>query len=116
MKGYEFERELVAVIVEIAARKGIKAKPLAEKAWGVNGTSAVKWRKIRNGDDPRGLMVRDAFMLAEALGESFSEICAAAKINIQARLLELPEKKLSDASVIPTQDQGTHVHGAADQG
>lgn len=110
MEGKDFETAFIEVVSELAKKNGIKHKPLAIKAWPQKKDPGTKWRSIRNGTG--GLGVGEAYDLASALGISFLEICGLA----QARLLELPEKKLSDASVIPTQDQGTHVHGAADQG
>ena len=59
--------------------------------------------------------------------ESFASFCftveqkvlsgwSMANYNAFLETIEAKRKKPTDASVIPTQDQGTHVHGAADQG
>lgn len=75
MNGYEFERSLVELFVEFTQKKGLKAKPLAVSAWPDRKDAGTKWRKIRNGDAPRELTVRDAYDLSLALGVSFTEMC-----------------------------------------
>ena len=85
MEGNSFERSLVTALVETAKAKGYKAKPLAELAWPDRKDAGTKWRKIRNGTEPRGLRVCDAYDLAQAMGVSFVEVCGLA----QAMLLKM---------------------------
>ena len=85
MDGYTFERCLVGALSEMARARGWKAKPLAEKAWPQSKAAGTKWRKIRNGTEPRGLQVCDAYDLAQAMGVSFLEVCGLA----QAMLLKM---------------------------
>lgn len=84
MNGNKFERCLVAVITEIAEKNGFRHKPLAERAWPNKKDPGTKWRKIRNGAEPRGLQVDDAYDLVMAMGMSFLELCGIA----QGRMLE----------------------------
>ena len=84
MNGYEFERSLVELFVEFTKKKGLKAKPLAMTAWPDRKDAGTKWRKIRNGDSPRELTVRDAYDLSAALGVSFTEMCGI----VQGRAIE----------------------------
>ncbi|MDY0258480.1 MAG: hypothetical protein RBR41_02290 [Desulfovibrio sp.] len=84
MNGFQFERALVELISEISLKKGIKAKPLAEKAWTQRKDAGTKWRKIRNGDPPQELSVRDAYDLACAMGVSITDLCGA----VQSKALE----------------------------
>lgn len=84
MTGSSFERRLVEVIQDLSTQKGLKQKPLAMAAWPDRKDAGTKWRKIRNGTEPRGLRVCDAYALAEAMGVSFVELCGLA----QARLME----------------------------
>lgn len=87
MEGNLFERCLVKSIEEVAKANKWKQKPLAVAAWGDRVKDpGTKWRKIRNGTDPRGLLVCDAFDLAEAMGESFVEICGLAMAKMRAEL------------------------------
>ena len=91
MKGTEFERCLVAVITEVAEKKGFKHKPLAESAWPDKKDPGTKWRKIRNGTEPRGLQTKDAYDLVLAMGMSFVELCGIA----QGRMLEAAQPEMS---------------------
>ena len=85
MDGKSFERMLVTALFEAAKARGYKAKPHAEAAWPDRKDAGTKWRKIRNGTEPRGLRVCDAYDLAQAMGVSFLEVCGLA----QAMLLNL---------------------------
>ncbi len=85
MKGILFERAFVELVSEISLKKGIKAKPLAEKAWPNRKDAGTKWRKIRNGQPPQELSVRDAYDLAGAMGISITDLCGAA----QTKMLEM---------------------------
>lgn len=89
MDGQEFERRLVELFVEISKSHGVKAKPLAERAWPRTKDAGTKWRKIRNGAEPRGLSVRDAFDLASALGVGLTEMCGI----VQGRALTIQAAK-----------------------
>lgn len=113
MKGNEFERCLVEVMATVAEQKGFKHKPLAERAWPDRKDPGTKWRKIRNGSDPRGLRVEDAYDLAVAMDVSFIEICGIAQgrlmqsemgqLAIQnAEKKELPESEDAYTSKTPT--------------
>ena len=102
MKGYEFERALVDVIIEISLKKGLKAKPLAEMAWPHRKDAGTKWRKIRNGDPPRELSVRDAYDLACAMGISITDLCGVAQTKILGtRIAPQPvqEKKVQEETI-----------------
>lgn len=79
MNGNQFERCLVEVMTEVAEQKGFKHKPLAIAAWKERKDPGTKWRKIRNGTDPRGFQVQDAYDLALAMGASFVELCGMAQ-------------------------------------
>lgn len=97
MNGYEFERALVELFVEVSKGKGFKSKPLAVAAWPDRKDPGTKWRKIRNGKPPRELNVRDAYNLATALGISFTELCGAVQgkaftKEISSQSLPVPEK------------------------
>lgn len=85
MNGLQFERALVELIADLSTKKGLKAKPLAEIAWPHRKDAGTKWRKIRNGDAPRELSVRDAYDLACAMGVSITDLCGA----VQSKALEI---------------------------
>jgi hypothetical protein len=84
MNKLNFERYLVEVMAELAEKKGLKHKPLAIGAWPEAKDPGTKWRKIRNGKEPRGFRVQDAYNLALAMGISFIELCGIA----QGRLMQ----------------------------
>lgn len=88
MNGELFERCLVDAIQDIADENNIKHKPLAEKAWPDCKDPGTKWRKIRNGTEPRGLYVCDAYDLVEALGVSFLEVWGIAQNKFKDKLKE----------------------------
>ena len=96
MKGFLFERALVELVSEISLKKGIKAKPLAEKACPNRKDAGTKWRKIRNGDPPQELSVRDAYDLACAMGISITDLCGAAQtkvLGMDLTVRQQPEEK-----------------------
>lgn len=84
MNGINFERLFVDTVVELSKKKGIKATHLSKAAWAHNKDTATKWRKIRNGNPPQELSMRDAFDLAAALGVSMIDLCGI----IQGRAVE----------------------------
>lgn len=75
LTGFEYERLIVQTLVELAEQRGIKAAPLARTAWPEYVDGATKWRKIRNGDPPQELAVRDAHDLAKVMNISMVELC-----------------------------------------
>lgn len=97
MNGHIFERCLVEVMTEMAEKKGLKHKPLAIVAWPDRKDPGTKWRKIRNGTDPRGFQVQDAYDLATAMGISFLELCEMA----QGLLLMKGEGRVDGAPIPP---------------
>lgn len=99
MKGHTFERCLVEVMIEMAEKKGLKHKPLAIAAWKDRKDAGTKWRKIRNGTDPRGFQIDDAYDLAVAMGVSFVELCGMA----QGRLVQL--ESYQNEAVLPLKNE-----------
>lgn len=83
MKGKIFERCLVEAMIDAIERQGLKHKPVAISAWGDRKDPATKWRKIRNGTEPRGLQIQDAYDLAFAIGISFLDLCGSAQHKMQ---------------------------------
>ena len=76
MTGYDFERGFVAVVMALSAAKGLRSATLARQAWPESKDAAGKWRKIRNGNPPQELSMRDAFALAASMQVSMVDICA----------------------------------------
>lgn len=93
MNGFQFERFFVQLVSEISFEKGLKAKPLAEKAWPLLKDAGTKWRKIRNGDPPQELSMRDAYDLACAMGVSITDLCGA----VQSKALKMEIKYANSA-------------------
>lgn len=91
MDGMTYERCLVEVLSRLIEDRGLKHKPTAILAWPQRSDPGTKWRKIRNGTDPRGLQVCDAYDLATAIGISFVEACGLA----QALFLQRNQAQLS---------------------
>lgn len=116
MNGHAFERCLVEIMAEMAEKKGLKHKPLAIAAWPDRKDPGTKWRKIRNGTDPRGFQVQDAYDLALAMGISFLELCGMAQglllqtTNQQVQKTVSPEEQKSKTIDIPGQTK--HAHAA----
>ncbi len=115
MNGHAFERCLVEIMAEMAEKKGLKHKPLAIAAWPDRKDPGTKWRKIRNGTDPRGFQVQDAYDLALAMGISFLELCGMAQglllqtTNQQVQKPISPEEQKSRSIDMPGQTQHTHT-------
>lgn len=84
MDGYEFERELVATLVYLIEREGMKHEPTVEMAWKGRKDAGPAWQKIRNKVPPQKLTVRDAYDLTRTMGWSFAEICGI----VQGRMLD----------------------------
>lgn len=115
MNGHAFERCLVEIMAEMAEKKGLKHKPLAIAAWPDRKDPGTKWRKIRNGTDPRGFQVQDAYDLALAMGISFLELCGMAQglllqtTNQQVQKTVSPEGQKSKTIDIPGQTKHAHT-------
>lgn len=108
MKGHEFERILVETMVDIAERKGFKHQPLAIAAWKDKKDPGTKWRKIRNGTEPRGFQIDDAYDLALAMGVSFVELCGMA----QGRLMQANPVQ-PQAEAVPLKNAESEVETSA---
>lgn len=102
MNGYQFERAFVDLVSEISLGKGIKAKPLAEKAWPHRKDAGTKWRKIRNGDPPQELTMRDAYDLACAMGVSITDLCGAIQSKALEASFECPKPAVPEKKEVPT--------------
>ena len=71
-------------------------------AWPHRKDAGTKWRKIRNGDPPRELSVRDAYDLACAMGISITDLCGVAQTKILGtRIAPQPvqEKKVQEEAI-----------------
>ena len=84
MNGYDFERELVAILVELIESKGLKHEPIAERAWPDRKDAGPAWQKIRNKVPPQKLTIRDAFNMAQVLGVGMTELCGI----VQGRVMQ----------------------------
>lgn len=75
MNNVEFERSMVDVLVAIIESRGLKHKPVAEKAWPYKKSAYRTWQDMRNGDSPQKLTLRDAHSMAQVLGITMSALC-----------------------------------------
>ncbi len=83
MNNFEFERAMVDVLATIIESRGLKHKPVAEKAWPYKKAAFRTWQDMRNSDSPQKLTVRDAYSMASELGISMSSLCGL----IEGRML-----------------------------
>ncbi len=98
MNAYQFERTFVQLITEIAARQGINDAQLARRAWPHQKGAATAWRKMRNDTEkPKRLNLEEAFLLAQAVGLSMSDVCGM----VQGRLMELSDSDIGQAKLLP---------------
>lgn len=95
MDGAKFERYMVEALTELIEQKGLRHKPVALLAWPDHGDPATKWRKIRNGSEPRGLRVCDAYDMAAAIGVSFLEVCSMATEKLRRNLRDTEKNQVA---------------------
>jgi len=84
-KAYHFERCIVYLIVNKMKTKGLKHKPVAEKAWPHLSSPSVAWRAIRNAPktrQPQRITISDTVALCEVVDLSFPELALEAKMLI----------------------------------
>lgn len=98
MDAYQFERTFVQLITEIATRQGINDAQLARRAWPHQKGAATAWRKMRNDTEkPKRLNLEEAFLLAQTIGLSMSDICGM----VQGRLMDLPPSGMAKTKFLP---------------
>ena len=87
----------VQVIDERAESKGIKKGDFARRIWpeGTPKASRSRWLHIRTADaisgHQQGLLVSDAYKMAQALGENFSMLMMRAEDLAIRKMEEIPE-------------------------
>lgn len=85
MDNLDFERAMVATLVEIIESRGLKHDPTAQKAWPYKKAAGRTWQAVRSEQTGQKLTVRDAYALAQFLGVSMSQLCAM----IESRELQM---------------------------
>ena len=75
MESYQFERDFVAVVVEIIESRGLKHDAVAKDAWSGRRAAGRTWQFMRNNNPPQRLTMRDAHALAKYLGVSMAGLC-----------------------------------------
>lgn len=76
MDSLDFERAMVATLVEIIESRGLKHDPTAQKAWPYKKAAGRTWQAVRSEQTGQKLTIRDAHALAQILGVSMSQLCA----------------------------------------
>lgn len=76
MDNLDFERAMVATLVEIIESRGLKHDPTAQKAWPYKKAAGRTWQAVRSEQKGQKLTIRDAHALAQFLGVSMSQLCA----------------------------------------
>lgn len=93
MESREFERAVVATLVELIESAGLKHDPTAKLAWPNKKAAGRTWQAIRSPQTEQRLTIEDAHAMASLLNISMSQLCALAESKeIQARLGQLPKK------------------------
>lgn len=94
MDSYDFERAVIAMLVEIMESRGMKHDPTAKKIWPDRKAAGRTWQAIRSEKTGQRLTLMDAHAIAHFLGVSMSQLCALVESQeIQNHFLNANHKK-----------------------
>lgn len=97
LESIEFERAMVDALADIIEKRGLKHKPIAEKAWPYKKAAFRTWQAMRNGESPQKLTIRDAHSMAMALDITMTTLCGL----VEGRLLMSGPEKTGASAACP---------------
>lgn len=101
MDNLDFERAMVATLVEIIESRDLKHDPTAQKAWPYKKAAGRTWQAVRSEQTGQRLTIRDAHALAQFLGVSMSQLCALVESKeLQKQVLDKNFKRIGGCVVL----------------